>query len=536
MAEKEEDGHGAIFTAAVEARKPFGILFGSIPAKGQPFVPASHQSVIVHNRPMKNTRVKGVVAAGHQLTAEAAAGVLADGGHAADAVVAALAMACVCEPVLASPGGGGFAMLRDGATGHATLIDFFPHTPRKRQLTGDVGVAEVIADFGTATQAFHIGPATAATPGFLAGCERLAALGGGRPLADLFAPAIHAARDGVRVTPYQHYLSTVVRPILTATSEAAALFAPDGEMIGAGETFRNPGLADALEAMASGDLATSAVGEEVIGLQAGRGHLTADDLAAYGAIARRPLSIGIGAMTAHLNPLPAASGVLVADSLSGLDRTDGAALANALDATDRARRQASGDLSRLVDRPLRQRGTTHVSAIDAAGNACAVTVSNGEGNGELVGRFGFMLNNILGEEDVNPAGADGWPENVRLASMMCPAILEAPDGAIVALGSGGSNRIRSAIAQAIARLALDGAKLADAVTAPRLHVENGHLDFEDFFDAKTRAVLVAAFGDHRAWPERNMFFGGVHAAAMDAGGGLSGAGDARRDGVAITVE
>ncbi|MEZ5810087.1 MAG: gamma-glutamyltransferase [Rhizobiaceae bacterium] len=484
---------------------------------------------------MKGTRAKGVVAAGHRLTAEAAAGVLREGGHAADAAIAALAMACVCEPVLASPGGGGFAMLRDGATGRATLVDFFPHTPRKRKLADDAGVAEVIADFGTATQAFHIGPATAAAPGFLAGCERLAALGGGRPLADLFAPAVRAARDGVRVTPYQHYLSTVVLPILTATPEAAALFAPGGEMIGAGGTFRNPGLANALEAMASGGLATSAVGNEVVGLQAGRGHLTADDLSSYEAIERRPLSVGIGAMTAHLNPLPAASGVLIADSLNGIGDVGGVTLARALDATDRARRQAGHDLSRLIDRPLRQRGTTHVSVIDAAGNACAVTVSNGEGNGEPVGRFGFMLNNILGEEDVNPAGASAWPENVRLASMMCPAILEAPDGAIVALGSGGSNRIRSAIAQVIAHLALDGANLADAVVAPRLHVENGHLDFEDFFDAGARAALAAAFGDHRAWPERNMFFGGVHAASVDADGRFSGIGDARRDGAALLV-
>lgn len=484
---------------------------------------------------MVRQKAKGVVAAGHRLTAEAAADVLRDGGHAVDAAIAALAMACVCEPVLASPGGGGFAMLRDGRDGSHTLIDFFPHTPRKRRLPGEDGVSEVHADFGTATQAFHIGPATTAAPGFFAGIKQLKALGGSAALADLLQPAADAARQGVVVTPYQHYLSTVVWPILTATPQAAALFAPGGSMIEAGKTFRNPGLADALELMARDGFAQSPVGREIVAAQSERGHLTAEDLNAYCVIERRPLEVGIGTMRAHLNPLPAASGVLISHSLARLDSTNGLHLAMALAQTDSERRAARGGLAELAETPMRQRGTTHISVIDAAGNACAVTVSNGEGNGELAGPFGFMPNNILGEEDVNPAGPGGWPEDTRLASMMCPAMLESADGSFFVLGSGGSNRIRSALVQVIARLALDNTTLAEAVAAPRLHVEAGHLDFEDLFNRETAAALANTFGDHRAWPEPNMFFGGVHVAAMTADGSLDGVGDSRRDGVTIVV-
>ena len=111
---------------------------------------------------------RGVVAAGHRLTAEAGADVLRAGGNAFDAAIAAVAMACVCEPVLCSPGGGGFAMLRHGSTGAISLLDFFAHTPLGRREVTD-GVREVHADFGTATQRFHIGPATSATPGFFGG-------------------------------------------------------------------------------------------------------------------------------------------------------------------------------------------------------------------------------------------------------------------------------------------------------------------------------------------------------------------------------
>ncbi len=162
-------------------------------------------------------------------------------------------------------------------------------------------------------------------------------------------------------------------------------------------------------------------------------------------------------------------------------------------------------------------------------------MSNGEGNGELVDGFGFMFNNILGEDDVNPAGLSAWPLDTRLSSMMCPTIIEHPDGGITALGSGGSNRIRSAIAQVVARLCLDGEDLPTAVGAPRVHVERGHLDFEDLVAIDVRARLCAEFPDHRAWPQPDLFYGGVHAARLRPDGTFAGVGDRRRDGAAIVV-
>ncbi len=485
---------------------------------------------------MRSAGQKGAVAAGHRLTAEAAASVLREGGNAADAAIAALAMACLCEPVLCSPGGGGFAMVRDAATGQIELIDFFPHTPLQRVIEGDNGVYEILADFGTATQAFHIGPATTATPGFFAGVKAIHGHGSGVALADLFAPTIDAARNGIIVTPYQYYLSTVVQPILLATPDAARLFALGGELIKTGETFCNPGLADALGIMARDGFAASEVGAEILAGQRGRGHLSEDDLSNYQTFSRQPHTVEIAGAQVHLNPLPAASGVLIGLGINELGGISGGEFAEALRQTDLARREAGNNLAALIGRPVRQRGTTHVSVIDAAGNACAVTVSNGEGNGELAGPFGFMPNNILGEEDVNPYRTANWPQNTRLASMMCPAIIDAGDGGLIALGSGGSNRIRSAMLQVIARLTTGGMTLADAIAAPRLHVENGHLDFEDLFDDETGQELAAAFTDHRRWPEQNMFFGGVHATAMDSSGRFSGDGDRRRDGVSIVVE
>jgi gamma-glutamyltranspeptidase/glutathione hydrolase len=226
---------------------------------------------------------------------------------------------------------------------------------------------------------------------------------------------------------------------------------------------------------------------------------------------------------------------MIAHTLDQLESTEPVAIARAVAATGDVRRNADGHLVDLATLTIRRRGTTHVSVVDAQGTACAVTVSNGEGNGELVDGYGFMFNNILGEDDVNPAGVTTWPTDIRLSSMMSPTIIERPDGSLTALGSGGSNRIRSAIAQVVARLCVDGADLQPAVEAPRLHVEGGHLDFEDGFDAETRRRLCVAFPDHRAWPRPDLFYGGVHAARRSPDGTFAGVGDARRDGVAVVV-
>lgn len=483
---------------------------------------------------MRSTRARGVVAAGHELTAAAAADVLRQGGTAFDAAIAAMAMSCVCEPILSSPGGGGFAMVRDGTTGSSQLIDFFPHTPIERRADNG-GIDQVLADFGTATQAFQIGPATVATPGFLQGVRALHAHGGTLALTDLFEPAVRAARGGFAISPFQHYLSTVVEPIATHTVEARRLFAPEGRLLRPGEAFRNPGLAGAFELFAVGD-DEGLIDRAILDNQVDRGHVGAGDLHAYEVIERAPLVVELGGATLHLNPLPAAGGTLVAHTLAHLDSPEPAAVARALLATSQARQKVGGDLSALASIPLRQSGTTHISVIDASGTACAVTISNGAGNGEVAGEFGFMFNNILGEEDVNPAGSDAWPTNTRLSSMMCPTVVEFPDGSVVALGSGGSSRIRSAIAQVVVGLCLGGMDLDRAVMAPRMHVEREHLDFEDLFTESARDELVSLLAGHRAWPERNLFYGGVHSVGVDGTGNFSGCGDTRRDGTAIVIE
>ncbi|MBO9423655.1 gamma-glutamyltransferase [Labrenzia sp. R4_1] len=478
---------------------------------------------------------KGAVAAGHTLTAEAGAEMLREGGSAVDAAIAALAMACVCEPVLASPGGGGFAMIRDGNTGKTQLLDFFTQTPLEKRGNAEDGFQTIEADFGPTKQIFHIGPATVATPGFLDGLDALANRGARLTHKEHFAPAIEAASSGINLTVYQSYLSTVVAPILMATEASRALFAPVGLLQSAGETFVNPGLAETFRVLGQTSWRDSKIAEALLKVQAANGHLSEADLSAYQVEEREPLALNVAEARVFLNPLPAASGTLIQYALQHLEDCTPVSLATALNAADEARVSARGDLSALLKHPLRQNGTTHISAVDTDGNACSVTVSNGTGSGEIVNGFGFMLNNILGEEDVNPGGSVGWPVNTRPASMMCPTVLETPDGRLIALGSGGSSRIRSAIFQAVARLSFGDATLLQAVQMPRLHIENGHLDVEAGLEQRQLEDLIDAFSDHRIWAEPNMFFGGVHAVQKTGSGEFEGIGDRRREGAAVIV-
>jgi gamma-glutamyltranspeptidase / glutathione hydrolase len=242
------------------------------------------------------------------------------------------------------------------------------------------------------------------------------------------------------------------------------------------------------------------------------------------------------------NPPPSAGGVLIAYALALLGRSAGPpSVPELVAAMEAAQAERTPDfLDGLAEPGFLERfiasrlgATTHVSVLDAHGWACAVTSTNGEGSGIVVPGTGVHVNNMMGEQDLSPAGWFTHPPGRRLPSMMAPTVvLDAGEPELV-LGSAGSNRIRSAILQVIVNVLDRGFDAQAAVDAPRLHVEDGLVYAEPGIDA---AALEAA-GRTLAWfREPNLFFGGCQAAERRHGTGeFSGGGDPRRGGAVVAA-
>lgn len=504
----------------------------------------------------------GAVAAGSPLTARAGAEVLARGGNAVDAVVSAAFAASAAEAPLTGPGAGGFLLARSAA-GEAVLLDFFvavPGTgPKGRRLDpGDLGRFTV--PFGGAEQVFHIGPPSVAVPGMVPGLCQAAARLGRLPLADLVAPGARVAREGVEITRVTEYLHEILRDMLSATPASAAMFHPEGRPAREGERLRFPDLADTLEeigrsgaeAMRGGHLAQAVIGH----LGATGGLVTAEDLAAYEVVERRPLEAGYRDAVVLTNPPPSSGGVLIVAALHALEEESPAGddvsfyrdVAAAGRHANRVRRlplldelHDEGFLERFWAELVSTRAsrkpvgsTTHVSAVDADGGVASLSSSCGSGSGVVVPGTGMLMNNMLGEEDLNPGGFGLMPPGVRMTSMMAPTIVLRGGEPVLVLGSAGSNRLRSAILQATVSVLDQAIDIPAAVSRPRVHPEGAGLDVEGGVSEAAIAALAADGHVIRRWDALNLFFGGVSAVGRGADGFMA-AGDPRRGGGAAGV-
>lgn len=504
---------------------------------------------------------RGIAAAGHPRVARVAADVLRAGGNAVDAVVAGLFASWACEPLLTGPSGGGYLMVA-GAGATPTVLDGFCAAPG---LGGGPPSADLVAadcDFGDTRQVFHMGAASVAAFGVAGMIEEASRRWGSLPLSDLAEPGAQIADAGVELNPIQAYVAQILEPILTANPGVRELWVHDGRLLSTGDRFLAPGLADTIRRIGregaaplqTGDLARACV--ELVASQGGA--LTLRDLAEHLPVAHAPLEIPYRDRVVLTTPPSSAGGALLAVALHALAEQDGAPTAAsmiaAMDLAQAVRTPAfASQLTRdgFPDELLgaagqgratleaflaRQPGsTTHLAVMDASGLSCSVTCSNGECSGLVLPETGIHLNNVMGEEDLNPLGFGAFPAGRRMPSMMTPAAVLGPDGALeAALGSAGSNRIRSALLRVIVGLVDEGLSLHDAVEAPRLHAEAGSVYVEPGIDPEGLTAPELPGGPERelvAFRERNLFFGGVQAVGIDrTSGELAAAGDPRRGG------
>jgi gamma-glutamyltranspeptidase/glutathione hydrolase len=495
----------------------------------------------------------GVVAAGHPLTAEAGASILRDGGNAVDAAVCAVLASFAVESPLTGLGAGGFMMVHEDSA-EPVLIDFFVAAPGKDGVERRADLVPVPVHFDAeTTQTFYVGPASCGVPGTAAGLEQALARFGSIALGDLIGPGVRLAREGAPVNAEQAYILDILAPIHARLEGTRELYAPGGRPLREGDEFRFPELADVLERLGTegaepfyrGEVA-AAIGEFV--LEHG-GTLGPTDLATYEATPRAPIRMPFRGAEVLTNPPPSSGGTLIAYALGLLERMgESSGPEQLVAAMGAAAAVRGGDFAEALhgeglDAALLDPAgldlaaadllgsTTHISVLDAEGMCASVTCSNGSGSGVLVPGAGVILNNMLGEEDLNPLGFHRIPPGRRVSSMMAPTVVLREGEIELGLGSAGSNRIRSAILQTIVRVVEQGMGAGDAVRAPRLHFEDGVVQAEPGIEEAALARLEARGLAVARRPAINLFFGGVQAVARDrAGGAYSGGGDPRRGG------
>ncbi|MCB9596852.1 MAG: gamma-glutamyltransferase [Sandaracinaceae bacterium] len=467
----------------------------------------------------------GVVAAGDRYTAEAARDVLADGGNAVDAAVAASFTAFVAQPLLAGAGGAGMMTVALPGTEPA-VVDFFSTMPALATSAVPLDFRAVEIDFGATTQTFHVGRGSVAPPAALPGLIEAARRFGSRPLTELVAAAARHAREGVELSAQGAMVYGLLWPIQRLSPEATALAGgalPDQHTI-----LHNPELADLLEETARLEATPPRFERallEAFGPAAG-GLLTEDDLRRSAPRVREPRRVELGSWTVLTSPH--VGGARVTRLLGELTSR-----APSLDEAEEVSRIALACRAASEREPRPGRGsTTHISVLDGAGGAASVTLTNGEGCGYVAPGTGVQPNNFLGEEDLNPHGFHAHEAGTILPTMIAPTVAIEGGRATVALGSGGSNRIRSVVAQVLYRL-MRGEPLEQAVLAPRVHAEGEDVWIERAQwrdpDAVERA-LGAVFGRVHPFPDRAFYFGGVHAVRV-GDGEPEAVGDPRRGGV-----
>jgi gamma-glutamyltranspeptidase / glutathione hydrolase len=507
------------------------------------------------------TRV--AVAASNSIATDAGLRLAELGGNAVDAALAAVLVSMVCEPGVASLGGGAFVTLAPSDGSATVTVDGNVEMPGRGLDTGRFGkgVRDIVTEYAGGTS-MGVGHGSVATPGALAAYGLAHAKYGRAPWREVVAPVAEAAKKGFPLGRISaEYLGYVHESVYGWQEDSyAALHDSNGKLLGAGDIVHIPHLAETLELIATegpdsfyrgtiAELIASDMAEH-------EGLVTAMDLAEYTAHEQQTLNTTLhsasGEWQLATNPPPAIGGVVLAamlhladkyaaDDIPHLIAVQDAVLRFRTDVIDVApdRAAAAATLLDMVrsgrisaNRLPSSGSTVHVSTVDAEGAACSITSSAGYGSGVMTPGTGIWMNNCLGEQELNRRGLHALPPGERLASNMAPSVGRGPNGEVLAIGSPGANRITTALQQVIIAFVDGGMPLTAAIAKPRLHVRHpigrhGAPVVEYERDLPLPELLWRTH-EHKV---HSMYFGGVAAALRTADGELEAAADPRRSAV-----
>ena len=447
---------------------------------------------------ISSPRIHAGIAAGHPATAEAGLEILAEGGSAADAAVAAALASCVAETIMTGIAGGGHAVYYEAEGARTRLIDFFVAIPGLGQPRRKPALRELRVKFGNEYVHYFIGIASCAVPGMPSGLDALWKEHGRLPWPRVVAPALELAREGVSMPPAHAACLAMLAPLMTLR-EGADIYSPGGRLLAAGDRLDQPGLVRALEVVAEEGARTfydGTMAAALLALMEERGGLvTRGDLEAYEAAWLDPVEAGY-----------AGTRIRTRGGLSQLVETLGR-LTPLRDLTAPERALALAQV--LAAPPYSGRkydDTTNLTVVDAEGSACVLTSSLGLGSGDFIPGYDVHLNSMLGESDLLIGPLE---PGLRMESMMAPMVALDDEGLVLAAGAAGGTRLKPALVQVLSGVLDEGLEPQAAVDRPRLHSTGEIVHLEPGFEESAIAALVDAGYDVRRWPAIHHYFGGV---------------------------
>ncbi|MBV9783105.1 MAG: gamma-glutamyltransferase [Acidisphaera sp.] len=520
-----------------------------------------------------------MVVASHPLASAAGAQLLAEGGNAVDAAVAALFALTIVEPMMVGIFGGGLMHIRRPDGTHVVLDGLGTAPAAARPDMYEVDPATPPHSMDVRRRENAIGGNAVTVPGNLAAWCTALRRHGRASLADTMAPAIRAAERGFTVSPYLHECTASIAEDLTADPAIARLLLPDGTPLRPGARLLQPEAAETLRCIArdgEDTLYHGAIGAAAIdGIARRGGCMTRQDLADYRLVERQPVR---GLYRGHEivgPPPPAASGVHIVQMLKILEGFDIAArgfgsadtlhlLAEVLKIAFADRAAATGDpafvevpVTRLMsdDYAAERRAaldterarqwsagvaahvsghTTHLTVADGEGTIVVAThtINNLFGARFLLPGLGLIPNNYMSNFDPRPGGALSIMPGKRITTSMSPMIVLRDGRPAWALGLPGGLRIFGSAMQTIINLIDHGMSLQEAVEAPRLWTQGQDVEVEAGFPPEIRDALARR--GHRVNLVAHVG-GGMNAIAFAPDGTLTGAACWRADGTPVGI-
>lgn len=520
----------------------------------------------------------GMVVTNHPLASAAGAEMLAAGGNAIDATVAAFFTLTVVEPMMVGLLGGGMAHIRL-ADGTHTVIDGMSQVPAAGRADMYRPTGRALEDYGTEGRENMLGPKSVATPGNLRGwCDALERHGS-MSLADVMQSAIRHAERGFTVTPYLSDCIGDAAADFAADPAISAWLLPDGERRRAGDRLANPAYADALRLIARDGpsaLYDGPIGDAVADcIQKGGGFVSRGDIAAVASITRTPLRGPYRGYEVVALPPPSAAGVHMLQMLNILEGFDIAGLGfgsvenvhllaevlkiafadraastgdpafvdvpveKLISKAYAAERRAEIDLARTQEwtsavGPAQSPHTTHVTVADRFGNVVASTqtINSLFGARFLVPEIGMIPNNYMSNFDPRPGSALSIAPGKRVTTSMAPTMLLQNGRVRFALGLPGGKRIFPSVMQAIVNLVDHGMTPQEAVEAPRVWTEGPVLEVEDAFSERVLRALRQKGHKIALLPH---VAGGMGCIEIGIDGLMTGAACWRADGTAVGI-